>query len=44
MALGHANQKQNACVAFAQLDREFPHAAAAIRERATAEKKRFGCN
>jgi tol-pal system protein YbgF len=44
MALGHANQKQNACVAFAQLDREFPHPPATIRERALAEKKRLGCS
>ncbi len=43
MALGHANQKQNACVALAQLDRDFPHPTAAIKERAKAEKKRLGC-
>jgi tol-pal system protein YbgF len=44
MALGHANQKQNACVALAQLDRDFPRPGAAIKERAAAEKKRLGCS
>ena len=43
MSLGHANQKQNACLALAQLDHDFPHPAAAIREHAAAEKKRLGC-
>ena len=43
MSLGRANQKQNACVALAQLDRDFPQAGAAIKERAGTEKKRLGC-
>jgi tol-pal system protein YbgF len=43
MSLARANQKQNACVAFAQLDRDFPQPGAAVRERASAEKKRLGC-
>ena len=43
MALGRANQKQNACIALAQLDRDFPHPGASIRERAAAEKKHLGC-
>lgn len=43
MSLARANQKQNACVALAQLDRDFPHSGAAIKDRATAEKKRLGC-
>ena len=43
MALGRANQKQNACVAFAQLDHDFPHPGSAIKETAIAEKKRLGC-
>jgi tol-pal system protein YbgF len=43
MSLARANQKQNACIAFAQLDRDFPHAGSAIKDRATAEKKRLGC-
>ena len=43
MSLGRANQKQNACVVLAQLDHDFPAPGAAIRERATTEKKRLGC-
>ena len=43
MALARANQKQNACVAFAQLDHDFPHPGNAIKETAVAEKKRLGC-
>jgi tol-pal system protein YbgF len=43
MALARADQKQNACVAFDKLDHDFPHAAASVRSRATAEKRRLGC-
>jgi tol-pal system protein YbgF len=43
MSLARANQRQNACVALAQLDHDFPHSGSAIKERATAEKKRLGC-
>jgi tol-pal system protein YbgF len=43
MALGRAHQKQNACIALVQLDHDFPHTASAVKERAEAEKKRFGC-
>ncbi|MBV9378059.1 MAG: tol-pal system protein YbgF [Alphaproteobacteria bacterium] len=43
MSLARANQRQNACIAFAQLDRDFPQPGAAIRDRASAEKKRLGC-
>jgi len=43
MALGRANQKQNACIALSQLDHAFPHAASAVKAGATSEKKRFGC-
>lgn len=43
MSLARASQRQNACVAFAQLDRDFPHLQGAIKERATEEKKRLGC-
>jgi tol-pal system protein YbgF len=43
MSLARANQKQNACVVLAQLDRDFPHPGAAIKDRAVAEKKRLGC-
>ena len=38
MSLARANQKQNACVALAQLDHDFPQAGAAVKERAAAEK------
>ena len=43
MALAHANQKQNACLALTQLDHDFPHPGAAIKEHEAAEKKRLGC-
>jgi tol-pal system protein YbgF len=43
MALGRANQKQNACIALSQLDHAFPRAANAVKEQAASEKKRFGC-
>src|SRR5262249_32488792 len=43
MSLARADQKKTACVALAQLDRDFPSPGAAIKERATAEKKRLGC-
>ena len=43
MALGRANQKQNACLALTQLDHDFPKAGAAVTEHAAAEKKRLGC-
>jgi tol-pal system protein YbgF len=43
MALGRANQKQNACLALAQLDRDFPNPGVSIKEHAGVEKKRLGC-
>jgi tol-pal system protein YbgF len=43
MSLSRANQKQNACLAFAQLDRDFPSPGASIRDRAATEKKHLGC-
>ncbi|HTV90986.1 MAG TPA: tol-pal system protein YbgF [Stellaceae bacterium] len=43
MALARANQKQNACLAFTQLDHDFPRAGAAVRERVIAERRRLGC-
>ena len=43
MALGRANQKDNACLAFRQLDHDFPNPGASVKERAVAEKKRLGC-
>lgn len=43
MSLARANQKQNACVAFEQLDHEFPNPSNAIKERERDEKKKLGC-
>ncbi len=43
MSLSRANQKQNACVALAQLDHDFPNPGATVKERASAEKKHIGC-
>jgi tol-pal system protein YbgF len=43
MSLARANQKQNACLAFAQLDHDFPNPGSTIKERAAGEKKRLGC-
>jgi tol-pal system protein YbgF len=43
MSLARANQKQNACVAFAQLDHDFPNPGSSIKEHSGAEKKRLGC-
>jgi tol-pal system protein YbgF len=43
MSLARANQAQNACIALAQLGQDFPHAAASVKDRATAERRRLGC-
>lgn len=43
MSLARIHQKENACVAFAELHRVFPHPGSAIAERAGREKKRLGC-
>jgi len=43
MSLARTNQKQNACVAFAQLDHDFPNPGSSIKEHSLAEKKRLGC-
>ena len=43
MSLARANQKQNACLAFAQLDHDFPSSGSTIKERAKDEKKKLGC-
>ncbi len=43
MALEHANQKHNACIALMQLDRDFPHPGNAVKDRAAQEKKKLGC-
>jgi tol-pal system protein YbgF len=42
-SLARANQKHNACIAFMQLDHDFPHPGTAISERAAQEKKKLGC-
>jgi len=44
MALSQLGQKADACRAFARLDRDFPSAPAAVKERAGDEKKRLGCS
>ena len=43
MSLARADQKKNACLAFEQLDQQFPNANAAIKQHAGAERKRLGC-
>jgi tol-pal system protein YbgF len=43
MALSRSEQKQNACVALAQLGHDFQHSSSAVKERAVAEKRRNGC-
>lgn len=43
MSLARADQKQNACIALAQLDRDFPNPRPAIKDQAIKEKKRLGC-
>jgi tol-pal system protein YbgF len=42
MSLARADERHSACLAFAQLDHDFPHSSLA-RERARAEKKRLDC-
>jgi tol-pal system protein YbgF len=43
MALGNLGQKNEACVTFVQLARDFPNASANVKERAGREKQRLGC-
>jgi tol-pal system protein YbgF len=43
MSLARTNQKQNACLALAQLEQDFPHPGGAVKEHAATEKKRIGC-
>jgi tol-pal system protein YbgF len=43
MSLARAEQKQNACVALAQLEHDFPNPGASIKQRAAVEKKHLGC-
>ncbi|MET1025580.1 MAG: tol-pal system protein YbgF [Dongiaceae bacterium] len=44
MALGQSGQKENACVALKQLDKKFPDASSAIKDRTSRAKQRFGCS
>jgi tol-pal system protein YbgF len=43
ISLGNTNRKQEACLVFGKLGREFPDLAPANKERATREKQRLGC-
>ena len=43
LSLGALSQKDNACHAFARLDRDFPQGGADIKQQASAAKKRLGC-
>lgn len=43
MALARGGEHRNACLAFAQLDHDFPRSAAAVKARAVTEKRRLGC-
>ncbi|TDQ77627.1 tol-pal system protein YbgF [Dongia mobilis] len=43
MSLGQTGRKQDACTAFAQLDKRFPDASQAIKDRAQRAKQRYEC-
>ena len=43
MSLGSLGKKQEACSAFARLDRDFPSAPANVKERETSERQQAGC-
>jgi tol-pal system protein YbgF len=43
MSLGALNRKDDACLAFAQLNKEFPDAPATVKRRAEQERTRIGC-
>ena len=43
MSLGNLGRKQDACFAFARLERDFPTIGPANKERLASEKKRYGC-
>jgi len=43
MSLGQVGRKENACLAFKQLAKEYPNASAAIKDRATRAQQRYGC-
>ncbi len=43
ISLGNQGRKQDACFAFARLERDFPSVGTSAKERLTSEKKRYGC-
>lgn len=43
VSLGNTGRKQDACFAFAKLERDFPNLAPTNKDRATREKQRLGC-
>ncbi len=44
MSLGQTGRNPDACTAFRQLDKQFPDASQAIRDRAARQKQRYKCN
>jgi tol-pal system protein YbgF len=43
ISLGNQGRKQDACFAFARLERDFPTAGPAVKDRLASEKKHYGC-
>jgi tol-pal system protein YbgF len=43
MSLGQTGKKDNACLAFRQLAKEYPNASASIKDRAARAQQRYGC-
>jgi len=43
MSLGQSGQKENACTALRQIDKQFPDAPATIKDRAKSAKRQFAC-
>lgn len=43
ISLSNLNKKQEACVTFAQLEKDYRNAAAVIKQRADVEKQKLGC-
>ena len=43
MSLGQIGRKDNACLAFKQLAKDFPTASPAIKDRAARAQQRYGC-
>jgi tol-pal system protein YbgF len=44
MSLGQTGRNDDACTAFRQLDKQFPDASQAIKDRAARAKQRYKCN